>query len=113
MSICGEELGRFFKTHQARFGKCLAPGLACENTAIRAHSIQNAQVIDLLQTNGHVIALRPNFSAAGPEIDFESVGRSYASTFTGLCEEHDARLFEPIDTKPLDRMAQVRRKVGG
>jgi hypothetical protein len=102
MPIGGEDIGRFFKTYQAHFGKCLAPGLACEKTTIRAHSIQNAQVIDLLQTSGHVIALRPHFSAAGPEIDFESVGRNHASTFTGLCEEHDAGLFEPIDTKPLD-----------
>jgi hypothetical protein len=102
MPISGEELGRFFERHKARFGKCLAPGLACDNKVIRAHSIQNAQAIDLLQMNGHVIALRPNFSAAGPEIDFESVGRNHASTFTGLCGEHDGRLFEPIDTKPLD-----------
>src|SRR4051812_46661660 len=83
MTISGEDLQRFFTTYNSRFGKCLEPSMACTSEAIRAHSIQNARVIDLLETNGHVIAFRPHFSADGPTIDFESVGRNRASTFTG------------------------------
>ena len=89
-----------FKTiPKLAFANALRPVSRSEVTPIRAHSIQNSQVIDLLQTNGHVIALRLNFSAAGPEISFDSVGRNYASTFTGLCEKHDAELFELINQK--------------
>lgn len=36
-----------------------------------------------------------------PTCTFEKVGRNNASTFTGLCGNHDADIFRPIDTKPL------------
>jgi hypothetical protein len=35
---------------------CLAPGIGCEAEAIRAHSVQNATTIELLQRDGHVVA---------------------------------------------------------
>ena len=38
----------------------------------------------------------------GPAIELKRVGRSDASTFTGLCAEHDAELFRPLDTRDLD-----------
>lgn len=57
--------------------------MSCQQSAIRAHSI-------------------PKFTAEGPSIEFKYVGRNDASTFTGLCAEHDARLFAPIDTKAFD-----------
>jgi hypothetical protein len=102
MPIDPEGLGRFFKTHNSRFSKCLAPGMNCDKEAIRAHSIQNSGVIDLIAVDGHVLAFRPSFSSEGPEIEFKLVGRNHASTFTGLCNEHDTKLFIPLDTKPLD-----------
>ncbi|MFT7036987.1 MAG: hypothetical protein ACJA2S_005529 [Cyclobacteriaceae bacterium] len=35
-------------------------------------------------------------------LDFRLVGRNEASTFLGLCEEHDRELFEPIDKSQLN-----------
>jgi hypothetical protein len=92
----------FFETHKLRFGKCLEPRLACEQKAIRAHSVQNARVIELIATNGHAIMPGMRISKGAPEIEFQSVGRNQASTFTGLCGVHDAELFAPIDTRDLD-----------
>lgn len=102
MSMNSEDLGRFFQTYHTRFGKCLEPHMACGEEAIRAHSIQNSGVIDLLATDNHVRVIRPKFSSAGPELDFELIGRNKAATFTGLCNKHDTQLFLPLDTRALD-----------
>jgi hypothetical protein len=59
-------------------------------------------VIDLLADQGHVVALRLDFSEGVPDIEFKSVGRNSASTFAGLCGEHDRELFRPLDTRTLD-----------
>jgi hypothetical protein len=98
----GDALGRFFATHNWKFGKCLEPSLECDGAAIRAHSIQNAGALDLLAEDGHVVTPSISVSAAGPEIVFKRVGRNNASTFTGMCGAHDAALFRPIDTQALD-----------
>jgi hypothetical protein len=102
MQIDPEGLGRFFKTHNSRFSKCLEPKMNCNQEPIRAHSIQNSGVIDLIALGGHVVAFRPSYSSEGLEVEFKLVGRNHASTFTGLCNEHDTKLFLPLDTKPLD-----------
>jgi hypothetical protein len=77
--------------------------MSCDKSPIRAHSIQNARVLDLLAVDGHLISFRLKFSSMGPDLNFEPVGRNKASTFSGLCSEHDAQLFRPLDTKPFDR----------
>ncbi len=97
-----DDLGRFFQTSNAKLSRCLDPGMQCQDPAIRAHSIQNSRVLDLLAVDGHVIMPKARFSKAGPEIDFASVGRNQASTFTGLCGAHDNAIFAPLDTKPID-----------
>jgi hypothetical protein len=38
----------------------------------------------------------------GPVLEFEKIGRNKASTFTGLCSEHDTELFKVIDNDPLN-----------
>ena len=97
-----EALSAFFAIHNTQFNRCLAPGIKCDKTAIRAHSIQNSRTLDLLVIDNHVIAFRPRASATGITIDFNSVGRNEASTFTGLCPEHDRTIFAPIDRGTLD-----------
>ena len=37
-----------------------------------------------------------------PSVSLELVGINKASTFTGFCDEHDAEIFRPIETKPLN-----------
>jgi hypothetical protein len=102
MAVDREALEKFFAIRSARFDRCLEPQMSCQNKAIRAHSIQNAKTLDLLVTSGHLIALRSRFSESGLQIDFQSVGRNEASTFTGFCSEHDRDIFAPIDKGTLD-----------
>jgi hypothetical protein len=87
---------------KSKFEKCLEPTFSCSAAAIRAHSIQNSGVLDLLVEDGHVIALRPIVEKSGPIIRFDSVGRNLVSTFTGMCSAHDTEIFKPLDTRPFD-----------
>jgi hypothetical protein len=102
MKPSGENLKRFFEGQSLRFNRCLEPAAKCTSKAIRAHSIQNSRVMDLVADNGHVIAPRIKYGKDGPKIIMQSVGRNAASTFTGLCDKHDAALFRALDTKPFD-----------
>ncbi|WP_456720544.1 MULTISPECIES: hypothetical protein [unclassified Bradyrhizobium] len=99
----GSSIASFFDLQRKKFERCLHVGFDCEEKPIRADSIQNAKVLDLLQRDNHVIAplLYVN-PASGPRVKFKSVGRNEASTFTGLCANHDKELFRLADTEPLD-----------
>ena len=89
----------FFKRDKWRLNRCLAPGMSCTATAIRAHSLQNSRVLDLLVRNDHVKGLAHRIDKeTGPSILFDDVGRNRATTFTGFCSEHDSEIFRPIDT---------------
>jgi hypothetical protein len=97
-------LNHFFKQQGSRFERCFFPTEPpCPEKAIRAHSIQNNGVLDLLAEAGHVVMLQCKVDAKnGPIRFFDTVGRNKATTFTGLCSSHDNELFRPIDTQPLD-----------
>lgn len=83
--------------------KCLEKSMQCPSKAIRAHSIQNARVLDLLCDKGHIVQLKLKLSGDEPPIpEYRTVGRNQATTFAGLCSEHDREIFEEIDTKELD-----------
>jgi hypothetical protein len=86
-----------------RIERCFDPSGDCPNPAINAHSVQKARYLRLLATNGHVMTVNIRASVRdGVSIDFESVGINVATTFTGLCAEHDERLFAPIEKNELD-----------
>lgn len=94
-----ELISSFFKHDKWRLNRCLAPGMSCTSTAIRAHSLQNSRVLDLLVRDGHVKALTKKVDMeTGPIIFFGDVGRNQARTFAGFCAEHDSDIFKPIDT---------------
>ena len=97
-----EELAEFFRTRKIEFGRCLEPMMQCGEPAIRAHSIQNRQTIALLEQDNHVLAWQPRFSQAGPDVALRRIGRNDAATFAGFCNQHDTKLFRPLDTKALD-----------
>lgn len=59
-------------------------------------------MLDLIQTDGHVVMPRYKLVKGEPVMEFAKIGRNDASTFTGLCSKHDAELFKAIDTEPLD-----------
>lgn len=103
MAIDKAAVGKFMEVRKRDFTRCMHDDFSCKNEAIRAHSIQNGKVLDLLQHNGHVVIPKPKFdSKNGPSIEFGLVGRNNALTFTGLCSEHDTELFKLADTLPLD-----------
>lgn len=103
MAADGKKLGTFFDLQKKGYSRCLHDSFQCENEAIRAHSIQNAKVLDLLQKDNHVRVPQAKIAAgAEPVFEFGLVGRNKASTFTGLCSEHDTELFKLVDTDPLD-----------
>jgi hypothetical protein len=83
---------------------CLFPGTECSSPAIAAHSVQNNGILDRLAHDGHVISPRMEvtFSSQPPNYAFERIGRNRATTFTGLCSQHDTELFKPIDTAVID-----------
>jgi hypothetical protein len=101
MAATKEAIGHFVQTMKARYERCLEPSFACEKQAISAHSVQNATAMDLIAHNNHVYGFRPRLGAAGPKFSFQMIGRKQASTFTGLCSDHDSEIFRPIDTRPL------------
>lgn len=94
-----EALTRIFN---GAFQRCLSPGLTCKGEPIRAHSIQNASHLRLLERDGHVVQIVRRLEADGPTLRFDRVGRNRATTFLGLCNEHDTELFRPIEHDPID-----------
>jgi hypothetical protein len=97
-----EAVASFFEGAGLRLHRCLAPGMACRDTAIRSHSVQNSRVLDLLARDGHVKRVGKKIEGdAGPVIRFEDVGRNQATTFTGFCSKHDSEIFRPIEIDPF------------
>ena len=95
-------IGDFFRTQKIGFEKCLDPTMQCKEPAVRAHSIQNCRIIDLLEENNHVLAWQPRASVDHIDISLRLIGRNDASTFTGFCNHHDSELFRRLDTKSID-----------
>jgi hypothetical protein len=86
-----------------KYNKCLWPKSDCTKDCIKAHSIQNSQILDQLASNNHLVMPVPRLNLdTAPEIEFKNVGRNKATTFTGLCGEHDSQLFRPIDVNKFD-----------
>lgn len=93
----------FFSSINSQMNKCLEKSMTCKQKAIRAHSVQNARVLDLLCDAGHVIQIKLDTKDdAPPTPAFKPIGRKQATTFAGLCSEHDRTIFEDIDTAPID-----------
>jgi len=84
------------------WGRCLEPCWECAERPIKAHSIQNAQILDKLVRDGHVLTLSLDYHPTKPPIpEFRAIGRNRATTFDGLCAKHDAEIFKRIDTEPI------------
>lgn len=94
----------FFKSMKATSKRCWAPEGFCSSKPIRAHSIQNSKVLELLSSNGHLIMPQEKIVHKGevPIVGFTEVGRNESSTFTGLCGKHDKAIFSPIDDNDID-----------
>ena len=81
---------------------CFWPKGQCSEAAIRAHSVQNARILELLCHNGHVVMPQRKFDRETRlNIEFRPVGRNVATTFTGLCAKHDRELFSIIENDSI------------
>jgi hypothetical protein len=107
----GRARGIVFEELRKKHRRCMyptadseSPDLDCSKPAIRAHSIQNGGTLAELCEDDHVYVLQAKPTLAyEPEMpEFVWVGRNRATTFTGLCNEHDTKLFRPIERAPLD-----------
>jgi len=93
-----ETVNHFFKVHGMSTERCHEPGETCTQPAIRAHSVPSGTVLSCLARDGHLIMPQMKLSARPPaQIDFTLVGMNKATTFTGLCAQHDNDIFRPID----------------
>lgn len=93
-----ERKSLYVKYANLEFDRCFEPTEKCTAKAINAHSIQNRRVLDqLVNKNGHLIMPTQSYKNGKLFISFDMVGRKKATTFTGLCNSHDAEIFEPIE----------------
>ncbi len=98
-----ELVNHFFKVHGISTNQCHEPTETCDQQAIRAHSIPSSTVLSRLSHDGHVVMPYLKLKFPPPaEFSFKLVGRNNATTFSGLCAEHDNNLFQPIDDQLPD-----------
>ena len=70
----------------------------CDQSSIQSHTI-SASNLRLLAEKGHVTSLNiPKSYNPSSAINFKELSIKKASTFPGFCNEHDCRIFGPIDT---------------
>ncbi len=102
MALDPKKKADFFKLSKAKYEKCLDPLLSCTKNPIRAHSVQNATALSHIEEENHVYEMKFNIENERPVVALKLVGRNHASTFKGLCAEHDNQIFRPIDDRRLD-----------
>ncbi len=102
--VSGELLQAMFKARGTELARCFYPAFPmCTRTAIKAHSVQNSRVLDLLVDDGQVVVVAMKLDArSGLQISLAREGRHRATTFTGLCADHDRELFAAIEVNPVD-----------
>jgi len=94
-----------YQVQHANYQACIAPeGFGtCNKDVIKAHSIQNKQILEEIQDCGHVVMLLASISGfKSVDIEFKRIGRNRATIFTGLCHHHDNLFFAPIERDSID-----------
>jgi hypothetical protein len=98
-----EMINHFFRVHGKSTDWCLEPTETCSQRAIQAHSIPTGTVLNRLARDGHVVMPVMKLKMTPPvEVEFKPVGKHRASTFTGMCAQHDNGIFRPIDERLPD-----------
>ena len=93
-----EVVRHIFKVFSKTTHQCMEPNETCTKPAIQSHSIPNSNVLSRLSRDGHVVAPKVKISLhSPPEVMLNPVGKNKATTFTGLCSDHDNDIFRPID----------------
>lgn len=91
---------RVFRSHRKLINASMAATkgcyfIGCDQPTIRAHSISNKRLLLKLSKDGQVMHFDKNSSDWG---SLTETGRSAATTFQGMCGEHD-KIFHPIDNE--------------
>lgn len=102
MALDPKKKADFFKLIKAKYERCLDPSMSCTKKAIRAHSVQNATAVSYIAEKNHVYEMKIEMKDERPVIEMKLIGRNDASTFRGLCADHDNDIFKPIDDRGLD-----------
>jgi len=74
----------------------------CQKKAIKSHVLQKNGILREISDKNHLVQfLPPNpFETAEKGMfDFKEIGVNDVYTFKGFCEEHDNKIFEPIESK--------------
>lgn len=90
--------------HRSRRCPVVTEGRNCEKPVIASHSQQRRGPLKLLTENGHVLGFSggPNAGPRGESTpELTKISARKASTFPGLCAEHDAQLFRDIENQEL------------
>ncbi len=89
------------------YGKkyCLHPkaGAECKRDIVKAHSLQRSGSLKAIAVNGHVYTLDPGDAELMKTgmVSPRLIGIREASTFTGFCNYHDTKTFEPVENRPI------------
>jgi len=91
-----QEFNKHKKNNQLK--ECFHEDENCNERIIKAHSVQNNKILNVISEDGHVHMF-------GSELDegyhlkakMQNKGRKVATTFTGFCGYHDNEIFKPIE----------------
>lgn len=98
-----QALKYFFDLQGRGLECCHDPVGACSEPGIRAHSIPSKLVLAQLERNRHVVMPKLTLGSTRASVaEFAEVGINNATTFTGLCANHDGTIFRPVDVAPPD-----------
>lgn len=86
------------------FKGCVHRDLNCNGITSKAHSIQHSGVLDKISKNGKVYCINFGQFALYRHLKLQPVGINTASIFTGLCNYHDSKIFEPIENNHIYEM---------
>lgn len=98
----------FSEVHASRNKKyCLHPEAGagtCKGDIVKAHTIQRNGGLSKIAEAGHLMHFHLDFSKPPGDptlLTTERIGINKASTFTGFCNLHDTKTFEPIERHPF------------
>lgn len=73
---------------------------SCSGKIIDAHSIQNNKILNKIAQNRHVMMF--SYDLDINDMAMKSIGRKIATTFSGFCQYHDVKIFQPIENYDYD-----------
>ena len=107
LKVRPQDIERFYKAARSTANLCLYPGEGCANRSCKAHSLSKQRILaPMSDTENHIITVKAELKFTDGSMErpnlFKRVGINQATTFTGLCSQHDQELFSMLDNRPLD-----------